>query len=50
MDADFAGGWAQAETDNKEQVMSQTGFVIQYVGYPMGWSGKLQSVIDLFNL
>ena len=47
VDADFAGGWTQADADNAEQVMSRTGFVIRYAGCPIGWSSKLQSEIAL---
>eukprot|EP00956_Cyclotella_meneghiniana_P007593 scaffold10232_cov46-Cyclotella_meneghiniana.AAC.3 len=47
VDADFAGGWTQADADNAEQVMSRTAFVIRYAGCPIGWSSKLQSEIAL---
>ena len=47
VDADFAGGWTQADADNAEQVMSRTGFVIRYAGCPIGWCSKLQSEIAL---
>ena len=47
VDADFAGGWTQADADNAEQVMSRTGFVIRYAGCPISWSSKLQSEIAL---
>jgi hypothetical protein len=47
VDADFAGGWTQADADNPEQVMSRTGWIIRYAGCPIGWSSKLQSEIAL---
>jgi hypothetical protein len=47
VDADFAGGWTQADADNPEQVMSRTGFVIRYAGCPIGWCSKLQTEIAL---
>ncbi len=47
VDADFAGGWSQADADNPENVMSRTGFVIRYAGCPIGWCSKLQTEIAL---
>ena len=47
VDADFAGGWCQADADNPENVMSRTGFVIRYAGCPIGWCSKLQTEIAL---
>ncbi len=47
VDADFAGGWSQADAANPDNVMSRTGFVIRYAGCPIGWSSKLQSEIAL---
>jgi hypothetical protein len=46
-DADFAGGWTQADGDNLEQVMSRTGYLLRYAGCPIGWCSKLQSEIAL---
>ena len=43
IDADFAGGWAQADSDNVENFMSCTGYVIMYVGCPVLWCSKLQT-------
>ena len=34
VDADFVGGWSQATTDNAENVMSQTGYVLTYADCP----------------
>jgi hypothetical protein len=47
VDADFAGGWTQADADNPENVLSRTGYVIRYAGCPIGWCSKLQSEIAL---
>ena len=37
MDADFAGCWSQADADYPENVMSCTGYIIRYYGFPIGW-------------
>ena len=34
VDADFAGGWSNADSDDAENVMSRTGFVIMYAKLP----------------
>jgi hypothetical protein len=47
VDADFAGGWSQADADNAENVMSRTGYVIMFAGCPILWSSKLQTEIAL---
>jgi len=47
VDADFAGGWSQADSDNAENVMSRTGYVITYAGCPILWGSKLQTEIAL---
>ena len=47
VDADFAGGWSQADADSAENVMSRTGFVIMYAGCPVIWMSKLQTEIAL---
>ena len=47
VDADFAGGWSQADAKNAENVMSRIGFVIRYAGCPIGWCSKLQTEIAL---
>ena len=33
----FYSGWYQADSDNAENVMSHTGFVMMYVGCPVLW-------------
>ena len=47
VDADFAGGWSQADSDDADNVMSRTGYVIMYAGCPIMWSSKLQTEIAL---
>ena len=47
VDADFAGGWSQADADNPENVMPRTGYVIYYAGCPVLWCSKLQTEIAL---
>ena len=47
MDADFAGGWQQADADSAENVMSRTGYVLMYAGCPINWVSKLQTEIAL---
>ena len=38
VNADFAGGWAKADADNAENVLSRTGFVIFYAGCSLLWT------------
>ena len=45
VDADFFGGWSQADANNLENVMSRTGYAIYYTGCPVLWSSKLQTEI-----
>ena len=47
VDADFAGNWANADTDNADGVLSRTGFVICYANCPIVWCSKLQTEIAL---
>ena len=47
MDADFAGGWQQADSSDAENVMSQTGMVIMYANCPIYWRSSLQTEIVL---
>ena len=35
VDADFAGAWNKADSNNSENVLSRTGFVIFYAGCPI---------------
>ena len=47
VDADFAGGWSHADSEDAENVMSRTGYVIFYAGCPVYWVSKLQTEIAL---
>ena len=47
IDADFAGGWTQADADNAENVLSRTGYSIMYAGCPIHFVSKLQTEITL---
>ena len=43
VNADFAGGWQQADSSNAENVMSRTGMVIMYANCPIYWSISLET-------
>ena len=45
--ADFSGGWAQSDSDNVENSMSRTGYVITYAGCPVLWCSKIQRETSL---
>ena len=47
VDADFAGGWSQVDSDNVENSMSCTVYVIAYVEYPVLWYSKLHTELSL---
>ena len=47
VDANFYGGWSQADADNAENVMFCMGYVITYAGCPVLWCSKLQAEINL---
>jgi hypothetical protein len=47
VDADFAGGWTQADASNAENVLSRTGYVIMYASCPILWVSRLQTEIAL---
>jgi len=47
VDADFAGGWIQANALNAENVLSRTGYVIMYTNCPILWVSRLQTEIAL---
>ena len=47
MDADFAGGWQQADSSDAENVMSRTGMIIMYANCPIYWRSSLQTEIAL---
>ena len=42
VDADFAGGWKEANADDTDKVMSQTGMLIMYANCPIFWRRSLQ--------
>ena len=43
----FAGGWSAADSENADNVLSRTGFVICYASCPIIWCSKLQTEIAL---
>ena len=43
VDADFAGGWQQADSSDAENVMSRTSMVIMYANCPIYWRSLLQT-------
>ena len=43
----FGCGWAQADANNAENLMSRTGYVITYAGCTVLWCSKLQTEIVL---
>ena len=47
VDADFASGWSQADSDNAENSISQTGYVIMYANCLIHWVSRLQTEIAL---
>ena len=47
VDADFASGWAKADANNSDNVLSSSGFVIFYVDCPLLWASHVQTEITL---
>ena len=47
VDADFAGGWAKADANNPDNVLSRTGYIITYAGCPLIWASRMQTEISL---
>ena len=47
VDADFAGGWTNADAEDAENVLSRTGMVIMYANCPIYWFSRLQTEIAL---
>jgi len=47
VDADFAGGWAKADADNPDNVLSRTGYIITYAGCPLIRESRMQNEISL---
>ena len=49
-DAYFAGSWDIGDSNNPENVMSCTGYIIMYAGCPVVWYSKLQTEIALSTM
>ena len=47
VDADFSGGWTQADAENAENVLSINGYSIMYAGCPINFVSKIQTEIAL---
>jgi hypothetical protein len=47
VDADFAGGWSQADAENADNVLSRTDYIIIYANCPILWVSHLQTEIAL---
>ena len=47
VDADFEGGWQEANSDDADNVMSRTGMVIMYANCPIFWRSSLKTEIAL---
>jgi len=47
VDAEFAGGWSQADANNADNVLSRTGYIIMYANCPILWVSCLQTEIAL---
>ncbi len=47
IDADFAGGWSQADAENANNVLSCTGYILMYAHCPILWVSCLQTEIAL---
>jgi hypothetical protein len=47
VNADFASGWSQADSDNAENVFLCTGYIITYTSCPIHWVSCLQTEIAL---
>jgi len=48
VDADFTGNWSKdSDPLDVDNVRSQSGYIIDYVGVPLVWHSKLQGEIAL---
>ena len=47
VDADYCGNWKPTDTDDPNSAKSRTGFVITYLGCPIVWGSRLQTVFAL---
>ena len=49
VDADFAGGWSQADAQNADNVLSRTRCIIGYKNCPIIGGSKLQTEIAVLT-
>jgi hypothetical protein len=47
VDAYFSGNWTAVDSNDPENVLSRTGYIIYYAGCPIHWVSKLQTEIAL---
>ena len=47
VDADFAGNWDPAETEDRDTARLRHGYIISYAGCPILWKSQLQSKVAL---
>ncbi len=47
VEEDFSGSWSAADSEDADNVLSRTGFVICYANCPIVWCSKLQTKIAL---
>ena len=47
VDADFAGNWRKEDAEDRNSLLSRTGFVIFFCGCPITWVSKLQTEVAL---
>ncbi len=49
VNADFAGGWSQADAHNSGNILSRTGYIIMYANCPILWFSLLHTDIALIT-
>ncbi len=49
VNADFAGRWHKEFSHLRGNVLSHTGYIIEFCGCPISWASKLQSEITLLT-
>jgi hypothetical protein len=47
VDADFAGGWSNADADDADNLLSHMGYVFYYANCPVYWCSKMAGEITL---
>jgi hypothetical protein len=47
VDADFAGGWSNADADDADNLLSRMGYVFYYANCPVYWCSKMAGEITL---